>query len=251
MGNRPVITLKHLNQFMPYQYFKMESLHCLQNTLKKEDYMCKLDLKETYCSVPLNPASRKFVWFLWSRKLYEFLCLCLGLGLAPRIYTKLLKIPVSVFLRLNILVIIYLDDMLLIGHTSEEKLMARDTVIFLLQQLGLVLNLKNPVLTPTHRTKSLPEKKVSKVQKQCKELLQETTSLDLKINKTNRLIVFNYSSSTYSTNKFQAPITTAKTGIKNTGVALQKSDSKQKLQGKTAVADKKYENLQCRFLDLV
>ena len=28
-GNRPVINLKHLNQFMPYQHFKMEVLHCL------------------------------------------------------------------------------------------------------------------------------------------------------------------------------------------------------------------------------
>ena len=26
--NRPVINLKHLNQFIPYQHFKMESLHC-------------------------------------------------------------------------------------------------------------------------------------------------------------------------------------------------------------------------------
>ena len=243
MGNRPVITLKHLNQFLPYQHFKMESLHRLQNILKKEDYKYKLDLKDAYCSVPLNPASIKFVWFLWSGKLYEFLCLCFGLGPAPRIFTKLLKIPVSVLRRLNILVIIYLDEMLLIGHTSEEKLMARDTAIFLLQQRVTVGSLI--------MTLSLPEKKVSEVQKQCQELLQETTSVDFRINKTNRLIVFNYSSSTSSTNKFQVLITKSNTSIKNTGVAFQKSDSKQKLQGKTAVVDKKFENLQWSFLDLV
>ena len=125
--------------------------------------------------------------FLWSGKLYKFLCLCFGLGPAPRIFTKLLKISVSVLRRLNILSIIYLDDMLLIGHTVEETLMTRDTVIFLLQQLGFVLNLKKSVLTPTRRieflgvtvdslimTLSLPEKKLSKFQKQCQELLQET-----------------------------------------------------------------------------
>ena len=179
-GNRPVINLKHLNQFIPYHHFKMEGLHCLRNILKKGDYMCKLDLKDAYILVPLKPASRKFVRFLWSGKLYKFLCLCFGLGPAPRIFTKLLKIPVSVLRRLNILIIIYLDDMLLIGHTIEETLMARDTVIFLLQQLGFVLNLKKSVLTLTQRieflgvtvdslimTLSLPEKKVSKVQKQC------------------------------------------------------------------------------------
>ena len=44
--------------------------------------------------------------------------------------------------RLNITIIIYLD-MLLIGHTIEEALMARETAIFLLKKLGFVLILKN------------------------------------------------------------------------------------------------------------
>ena len=163
--------------------------------------MCKLDLKDAYFSVPLNPASRKFVRFLCSGKLYEFLCLCFRLGPAPKFFTKLLKIPVSVLRRLNILIIIYLDDMLLIDHTIEETLVARDTVIFLLQPLGFVLNLKKLVLTPTQRieflgltvdslimTLSLPEKKVSNVQKQCQELLQKTQVLILKLTKLTGLL---------------------------------------------------------------
>ena len=32
---------------------------------------------------------KKYVRFLWSGSLYEFLCLCFGLGPAPRIFTKL------------------------------------------------------------------------------------------------------------------------------------------------------------------
>ena len=68
----------HLNLFIPYQHFKMERLHCLRNTLKKGDYMCKLDLKDAYFSVLLNPASRKFVRFLWSGKLYDFFTFVLG-----------------------------------------------------------------------------------------------------------------------------------------------------------------------------
>ena len=95
---------------------------------------------------------------------------------STNIFTKLLKIPVSELRRLNILIMIYLDDMLLIGHTIEATLIARDTLILLLQQLGFVLNLKKSVLTPKQRieflhatvdslimTLSLPEKKVSKV----------------------------------------------------------------------------------------
>ena len=72
----------------------------------------------------------------------------------------------------------------------------------------------------------------------------ENTSVDFRMKRTNRLIVFNYSSSTYSRNKFQVPTITTNTRIKNTDVILQKSDSKQKVRGRTAVVDKKFKNLQ-------
>ena len=53
-GNRPVVNLKYLNQFIPYQLFKMESLFCLRKLLQEADYMCKLDMKDAYFSVPLH-----------------------------------------------------------------------------------------------------------------------------------------------------------------------------------------------------
>ena len=68
VGYRPVINLKHLNQFITYQHFKMESFHCLENIFKNGDYMCKLHLRDAYFSVPLNPVSRKFVWVFLVRE---------------------------------------------------------------------------------------------------------------------------------------------------------------------------------------
>ena len=63
-GNRPVINLKHLNQFIPYQHFKMECLFCLREVLQKDDFMCKLDMKDAYFSVPLHQSSRKCQIFM-------------------------------------------------------------------------------------------------------------------------------------------------------------------------------------------
>ena len=138
-GNQPVINLKDLNRFAPHKHFKMEGLHCLKYVLQKGGYMCKVDLKEAYFSVPLHKDSRKLVRFLWLGNFYQFLCLCFGLGPAPRIFTKLFKVPISVLRRLMIMVIIYLDDLLIL----ENITMARDSVIFLLQHLGFVINLKS------------------------------------------------------------------------------------------------------------
>ena len=68
--------------------------------------------------------------FYWD--LYQFLCLCFGLAPAPCGFTKLLKILIAFLRRIGTLIIIYLDDVLLIGRTSENVQMYRDTVIFLL-----------------------------------------------------------------------------------------------------------------------
>ena len=105
-GFRPVINLKALNKFVPYEHFKMEGLHFLRDILQQGDYMCKIDLKDAYFGIPLAQKSQKYVRFSWKNNLYEFKCLCFGLGPAPRIFTKLLKIPIAVLRRLNIRVVI-------------------------------------------------------------------------------------------------------------------------------------------------
>ena len=48
--------------------------------------------------------------------------------------------------RINIRMVIYLDDMLIIRQTMEEILMSRDAVIFLLKHLGFVLKLEISIL---------------------------------------------------------------------------------------------------------
>ena len=92
------------------------------------------------------------IWLVGN--LYEFLCLCFGLGPAPRIFPKLLKVPIALLRRLNICLVIYLDGIVLMGRT-EEILMSRNTLIFLLQHLGFVINLKKLVLTPSQQIEFL------------------------------------------------------------------------------------------------
>ena len=113
--------------------------------------MCKLDMKNAYFSVPLLRNCRDKVRFHQSGKLYEFLCLCFVLGPAPRIFTKILEVPISLIRRLNIRINIYLDDMLLLGRLINEVLIATDTAIFSLQHLGFVINLKKSILTPQQK----------------------------------------------------------------------------------------------------
>ena len=138
--------------------------------------MIKLDMKDAYFSVPLHQHSKNYVRFPWAGNLYQFECLCFGLSSAPREFTKLLKIPISTLRRMNIRLIIYLDDIIIMCETKTLAYENRDTTIYLLQQLGFVINLKKSILEPTTKieflgiviasltmTMSLPENKIREI----------------------------------------------------------------------------------------
>ena len=131
-----MIHLKQLNTFIPYKRFKMEGLHLLKEILERDHYLYKLDLKGAYFCVPLNKQSRKYVRFEWEGSLYEFY----GLGPAPWLFSKLIKVTVSILRKLYIKIIVYLYGFLILGKTLEEAILSRDTVIYLLQNLGFVIN---------------------------------------------------------------------------------------------------------------
>jgi len=85
---RPVINLKELNAYIPYQKFKMETLKDVKDILQPGKFMVTIGLKDAYCSIPLDQKSKKYVRFQWEGNLYEFQCLMFGLGPAPRIFTN-------------------------------------------------------------------------------------------------------------------------------------------------------------------
>ena len=184
-GYRPVINLKCLNQFVRVEHFKMEGLHLLPDLIQQGDWMMKLDLKDAYLQIPIHPNHQLLLQFIWEEKHYRFQCLPFGLSAVPRVFTKLLK-PVVGFLRqIGLRIIIYLDDMLFM-HASKEQLAAMAPLICrLFEALGLMVNMKKSLLTPTQiieflgfqisscaLTLSLPPEKSRKIQLKAQTLLK-------------------------------------------------------------------------------
>jgi len=146
--------------------------------------MCKIDLKDAYFSIPLEEASQEFVTFEWKNRIYQFLCLCFGLAPAHRIFTKIMKVPIALMRKLMIRLIIYLDDILIMAPSKKEAILARDTLIYVLQMLGFVINIKKSVLEPLQKidflgveidsvdmTTSLPQEKVELIRKHCQDIM--------------------------------------------------------------------------------
>ena len=103
--------------------------------------MVSIDLKDAYLQVPVYPGSRRYLWFVAFGRAYRFKALCFGLSTAPQVFTRVMA-PVSSLLHsLGVRILRYLDDWLILASSLSEALWARDTVLDLCRQLGIVIKL--------------------------------------------------------------------------------------------------------------
>ena len=154
-GQRPVVNLRSLSQFIPYEHFKMEGIHMLRDLLRKGGFMVKIDLKDAYFTVPVWKNHQKFLKFVWKETMYEFACLPLGLASAPRVFTKLIKPVVGLLRQLGIRLVVYLDDMLIMAQYRDLALLHASTALDLLQGLGFMINDLKSVLIPSTKMEFL------------------------------------------------------------------------------------------------
>ena len=107
--------------------------------------MASIDLREAYLQVPVHPASRHFLRFMFRDTVYQFKALCFGLSTAPQVFTWVMA-PVSAILHsLGIRMRRYLDDWL-VQSSSQEDL---PTVLRLCHELGIVIHPRKSNLIPS------------------------------------------------------------------------------------------------------
>ena len=147
-GQRPVINLKALNQFVQPCHFKMEGIHTLRDLIKQGDWLAKVDLKDAYFTIPIHASQRKYLRFMMAGQAYEFNCLPFGLSSAPWVFTKTLK-PVAALLReMGVRMIVYIDDILILAETKGKAQEQAKALVYLLECLGFIINKKKSELTP-------------------------------------------------------------------------------------------------------
>ena len=184
-GQRPVINLKALNQFVQVEHFKMEGLHLLPDLLQRRDWMIKMDLKDAYLQIPIHQSHQRYLHFIWEGKHYKFQSLPFGLSSAPRVFTKTLK-PVIAWLRqIGLRLIVYLDDMLFMHANKDQLERLAPLICRLFESLGLMVNTQKSQLTPVQQleflgfqinsdlmTINLPPEKGRKIQQDAVRLLK-------------------------------------------------------------------------------
>ena len=146
---RPVIDLSHLNRFVDVSPFQMETIQSVLLSVRQGDWMASIDLKEAYLQVPVHPASRHFLRFVFRDRVYQFKALCFGLSTAPQVFTRVMA-PVSAILHsMGIRMRRYLDDWLVQSSSREALVRDLQTVLHLCHELGIVVNPPKSNLIPS------------------------------------------------------------------------------------------------------
>ena len=138
----------------------------------------------------IHEQSQPYLRFVWQGQAYQFQALPFGLCTAPRVFTKLLKSVITFLRTHNIPLLIYLDDILIVGADIITLQEQTNLVLDLLQSLGFIINFEKSVLTPSptmeflgllvdSRTMMfyLPSHKVTKAITLCHTLLQNRAIL--------------------------------------------------------------------------
>jgi hypothetical protein len=144
-GFRPIVNLKPLNNFIRYEDFKMEGFDTVKSLIRKGDWLVKLDLKDAYLTLSVQP---KIFTFFLERPHLSVYVLAFGLFPAPRIFTKLMKAAVGFLRERGLRLIIYLDDLLLMNESKSALVSDSQMAVSLFESLGFIINWGKNHVTP-------------------------------------------------------------------------------------------------------
>ena len=146
---RVIINMKPINRYIRKKSFKMEGLKDVKCLLRPGCYAGIVDLSDAYYHVKLHKKSRKFTRFIVDGQIMEYTSLPMGLTDSPRVFTRITKFVQSFLRKKAIQVVMYIDDILVIGQNYLECETNISIVLNLLRKLGFLLNNKKCHLIPS------------------------------------------------------------------------------------------------------
>ena len=154
-GHRLILNLKKLNEFIKYEHFKMDSIKEVLLLVTQGCYMCKVDLKDAYYSIKVDPRFQKYLKCRLENILYQFVCFPNGLAPCPRKFTKIMKVPLATLRSLGHIVSGYIDDFFTCAAQYKKCEQSAMQMKCLFSRLGLVIHPDKSILTPTQEIEFL------------------------------------------------------------------------------------------------
>jgi hypothetical protein len=186
---RPVNNLRWVNSHLPRIKFKMSTIKDVKAAITRDCFMTSIDLSDCFWGVPVCKRDQKFLAFTWRGKTYRFRCLPFGLSLSPMFITKIYKHVVERLQLQGHKVVLYIDDMLILGRDKAACEAATRAAIDLFKDLGAVVNFAKSSITPAQEIEYLGftlNSKTMMITAPKKKLANLTKAIRQVINKRDR-----------------------------------------------------------------
>ena len=154
-GWRPVIDLSPLNELVQQTPSRMETPNSVLLTVRKNDFLASIDLKDAYFQIPVHPSSRKLLRFISNDTVYQFKALCFGMSTAPQVFTRVFAAVSSWAHARGIHLLQYLDDWLILSTSQLKTRQHVDQLLSLCRSLGIVINTEKSDLFPSRSVEYL------------------------------------------------------------------------------------------------
>ena len=133
----------------------MDTLNTVFKLINPNCFFAKLDLKDAYYSIAIHPEERKNFRFKFQGTLFEYCALPQGYTEAPRLFTKLLKIPLAFLRSLGHINSGHLDDIYLQGDSFKECLNNIYESAKVLDNLGFTIHMEKSIFIPQQKMEFL------------------------------------------------------------------------------------------------
>ncbi|KAA6383029.1 MAG: hypothetical protein EZS28_021443 [Streblomastix strix] len=116
---------------------------------KQQGWAITLDLQQAYSHVTVSKQLQKYLAFSHQGKTYTYLTMPFGISTAPRFFTKIMRLVLTVIRQKGILTSSYLDDGIAWFQSQEKTIEGTIYIINLFQELELTINFRKSFLVPT------------------------------------------------------------------------------------------------------
>lgn len=141
---RPVLDVSRLNGYVRKTKFSRTVL----SAIPQRAWMISVDMQDAFFYVPIHQSSRKFLRFCFDGNVYQLRAMCFGLSTAPQVFTRVL-VPLAKLTHLaGFRILLYLDDWLILAKSLDEMQRARQFVLNLARESGLMINFSKSNLVP-------------------------------------------------------------------------------------------------------
>jgi len=112
-------------------------------------WAAKIDLKHAYFHWEIAKAIKPYICIKVQEKVFQFQAACFGLSTLPQQWQSVMKVFLKKWRKQGFLTWVYLDDILLVGHSLQALQKQLQVMLQDLELSGMVINTKKSQLEPT------------------------------------------------------------------------------------------------------